>query len=406
MNPESLIMLGRGENSIFEAYNDLKTQYPNIRPIPVIASIQDEERMRAVFEKHRPTVVFHAAAHKHVPLMEAHPTEAILNNVFGTKNIANLSMRYSVKKFVQISTDKVVNPTSIMGASKRIAEMVIQAKAFMSRTEFVAVRFGNVLGSRGSVVPTMKRLIEQGMPVQVTDPEMTRYFMTIPEAVGLVLQAGSMGKSGEVFVLDMGSPVKILDLAKNLIRLSGKVPDRDIPIEIVGRRPGEKLHEELMTAEEGIGATRHERIFVSQVDRMTPAEYHATINDLRMAVKISNDDWIRWILKCAIPTYQPLEGVPVPTDEEIQLWRKSAIGSPDGVNANGTASNVRVVNSDLSNTGVTSGNGVSANHGEESGNGAKASHLALSGNGATEGNGNGAGKMASKRVEESASPHD
>ncbi|MBW3625757.1 MAG: polysaccharide biosynthesis protein, partial [Armatimonadetes bacterium] len=264
MAPDTLILLGRGENSIHEAMLDLRS-LPGITPIPVIASVEDPTRLRTVFEKYRPTVVFHAAAHKHVPYMEAHPEEAIKNNVFGTRNVVDLADEYGVKKFVLISTDKAVNPTSVMGASKRLAEMVIQAKARFSTTEYVAVRFGNVLGSRGSVVPTMQRQIEKGGPITVTHPEMTRYFMTIPEAVQLVLQAASMGRSGEVFVLDMGQPVKIIDLARNLIRLSGRVPDRDIAINIIGARPGEKLHEELMTNdEESVLSTQHSRIFVTR----------------------------------------------------------------------------------------------------------------------------------------------
>jgi FlaA1/EpsC-like NDP-sugar epimerase len=305
MHPESLIMLGRGENSIFESVAEVKSM-SSIEPIPIIASVQDVARMRAVFEKYRPTVVFHAAAHKHVPLMEACPVEAIANNVFGTRIVANLADEYGASKFVLISTDKAVNPKSVMGASKRLAEVVIQSKAESSRTEFVAVRFGNVLGSRGSVVPTMQRQIQRGGPVCVTDPEMTRYFMTIPEAVQLVLQAGAMGRNGQIFVLDMGTPVRIIDLARNLIRLSGKVPGKDIAIKIIGPRPGEKLHEELMTAEEGVAATRHSRIFVTngQSGNISRAELSQLLNDMEKAIRSSDDDTIRYILGRALPSME------------------------------------------------------------------------------------------------------
>ncbi|HEY3283978.1 MAG TPA: nucleoside-diphosphate sugar epimerase/dehydratase [Armatimonadota bacterium] len=306
MGPEVLIMLGRGENSIFEAIHELQAT-SKVKAIPVIASVQDKDRMRAVFETFRPTLVLHAAAHKHVPLMEAFPTEAIQTNVLGTRNIVNLSDEFGVKKMVLISTDKAVNPSSIMGASKRLAEMVLQAKSTVSQTEFVAVRFGNVLGSRGSVVPTMQRQIQRGGPVTVTHPDMTRYFMTIPEAVQLVLQAGAIGRSGEVFVLDMGSPVKIMDLARNLIRLSGRVPGRDIAIEFVGPRPGEKLHEDLMTAEEGVTATRHKRLAIAkgQVSRLSLAEFTQILSELEEAVRSADDEKIRRLLPRAIPTYTP-----------------------------------------------------------------------------------------------------
>ncbi len=315
MKPKQLIMLGRGENSIFEALYDLKAKLTQpdgsllLDPIPVIASVEDEVRMRAVFDTYRPTVVFHAAAHKHVPLMEAHPCEAIQNNVLGTRNVINLSDEFKVKKFVLISTDKAVNPTSVMGASKRIAEMTMQAKAAHSETVFVAVRFGNVLGSRGSVVPTMKKQIERGGPVTVTHPDMTRFFMIIPEAVLLVLQAAAIGNNGEVFVLDMGSPVRIMDLARNLIRLSGKIPDKDIEIKIVGMRPGEKLHEELMTAEEGVNATQYSRISVTkgQVGQLSRAELSQILRDFETAVLTSDSIHVRRLLWRAIPTYYPDE---------------------------------------------------------------------------------------------------
>ncbi|MGL5641850.1 MAG: UDP-N-acetylglucosamine 4,6-dehydratase family protein, partial [Paraclostridium sp.] len=230
----------------------------------VIASIREEKRMDEIFNKYRPDAVFHAAAHKHVPLMEKSPSEAIKNNIFGTRNVATLADKYKVKRFVLISTDKAVNPTNIMGATKRAAEMIIQTMNEKSETEFVAVRFGNVLGSNGSVIPLFKKQIEEGGPVTITHPDIIRYFMTIPEAVQLVIQAGAMAKGGEIFVLDMGDPVKIVDLADNLIRLSGFEPNVDIKIKFTGLRPGEKLYEELLMSEEGLTNTDHKKIFIGK----------------------------------------------------------------------------------------------------------------------------------------------
>ncbi len=259
-----LVLLGHGENSIYQIHKELKRNYPHLPLLPIIADVQDSQRINAIFSKYQPQVVFHAAAHKHVPLMEHNPTEAIKNNIFGTKNLAEAAHKYQAERFVLISTDKAVNPTSVMGATKRFAEMVVQSISRTSSTRFVAVRFGNVLGSRGSVVPLFQEQIAQGGPVTVTHPDMTRYFMTIPEAVSLVIQAGAMGAGGEVFVLDMGDPVKIVDLARDLISLSGLKPDQDIKIDYVGIRPGEKLYEELLTAEEGTDATQHKRIFIAR----------------------------------------------------------------------------------------------------------------------------------------------
>lgn len=261
--PETLILLGRGENSIYEINKELQVKYPHLSRHAVVADVRDTARMDEVFARYRPTVVFHAAAHKHVPLMEDAPCEAVKNNVFGTRNVAALADKHGVKRFLLISTDKAVNPTSIMGASKRLAEFTIQEMAKQSKTKYCAVRFGNVLGSRGSVVPLFSEQIAQGGPVTVTHAEMTRYFMTIPEAVSLVIQAGAMGDSGEIFVLDMGEPVKIIDLAQHMVRLSGYEPGIDIKIEVTGLRPGEKLYEELFTASEGTRATKHERIFIA-----------------------------------------------------------------------------------------------------------------------------------------------
>ena len=262
--PKSLILLGHGENDIFEVNIELQEAFSKLRAIPIIADIRNSERIDWVFSSHKPDVVFHTAAHKHVPLMESNPHEAIHNNVFGTWNLASAAQRYGVERFVLISTDKAVNPMSVMGCSKRAAELLIQALAKRSKTKFMAVRFGNVLGSRGSVIPLFKRQIKRGGPITVTHPDMVRYFMTIPEAVQLVIQAAAMGQGGEVFILDMGEPVRIIDLARDLVRLSGLDPDYDIEIRFTGVRPGEKIVEELITAEEGTSTTAHERIFIAR----------------------------------------------------------------------------------------------------------------------------------------------
>jgi len=263
-NPKKLIILDNYENNLYWISNELINKYPNLCIEAVVANIRDYDRMDELFRIYMPDIVYHAAAHKHVPLMENHPSEAIKNNVFGTWNVSHCADKYGVERFVLISTDKAVNPTNVMGATKRIAEMIIQALNNKSKTEFVAVRFGNVLGSNGSVIPLFKKQIDLGGPVTVTHAEVTRFFMTIPEAVSLVLQAAAMAKGGEIFVLDMGQPVKIIDLAKNMIRLSGYKPNEDIMIEITGLRPGEKLYEELLMNEEGLKATKNNKIFVAQ----------------------------------------------------------------------------------------------------------------------------------------------
>ncbi len=259
-----LLLLGHGENSIYQIHKELRQNFPRLALVPLIADIQDRPRIDEIFANHKPQVVFHAAAYKHVPLMEHNPVAAIKNNIFGTRHVVEAANKYRAECFVLISTDKAVNPYSVMGATKRFAEMLVQSTNLISASRFVAVRFGNVLGSRGSVVPLFKEQIARGGPVTVTHPDMTRYLMTIPEAVSLVIQAGSMGKGGEVFVLDMGAPVKIVDLARDMIILSGLKPDQDIRIEYTGIRPGEKLFEELLTAEEGIGTTQHQRIFIAR----------------------------------------------------------------------------------------------------------------------------------------------
>lgn len=262
--PANLLLLGHGENSIYTIEMELRKKFPGLNIVTVIADVQDRTRMMDVFRCHNPQVVFHAAAHKHVPLMERNPSEAIKNNVFGTRNVADCADKFVAERFVMISSDKAVNPTSVMGATKRIAEMYVQSLNTTSETKFSVVRFGNVLGSRGSVIPAFKEQIAAGGPVTVTHPEMVRYFMTIPEAVQLVIQSGSFAIGGEVFILDMGEPVKILTLAEDLITLSGYEPYKDIDITFSGIRPGEKLYEELLTDEENLSSTQNDRIFIGR----------------------------------------------------------------------------------------------------------------------------------------------
>lgn len=262
--PREMLLLGRGENSIFSIVEELKRRPEPVKLTAIIADIRDHKRLYHIFEKHHPQVVFHAAAHKHVPLMEDNVSEAIKNNIGGTRNLAYLADEFAVENFVLVSTDKAVNPTSVMGATKRVAELIVQDIAAKSKTKFGAVRFGNVLASRGSVIPIWRKQIEMGGPVTVTHPDATRYFMLIPEAAQLIIQAGALGTNGDVFVLDMGKPIKIQDLAHDLIRLSGLRPGNDIEIKFVGLRPGEKLYEELLTAEEGLTATTFKKIFVGR----------------------------------------------------------------------------------------------------------------------------------------------
>ena len=264
-SPEKIVLVGHGEFSIYTIDMELREKYgqTDIEIIPVIGDVQDRERMFEIVEQHQPTIMYHAAAHKHVPLMEYNPHEAVKNNIIGTKNVAEAADTYNVGTFVLVSTDKAVNPTNVMGATKRLAEMVIQGLAQTSQTKFVAVRFGNVLGSRGSVIPLFKKQIENGGPVRVTHPDMTRYFMTIPEASRLVVQAGTLAHGGEIFVLDMGEPVKIVDLAKNLIKLSGYT-EVEIPIEFSGIRPGEKMFEELLGEDEVLPGEVYEKIYVGR----------------------------------------------------------------------------------------------------------------------------------------------
>ncbi|MBQ8323083.1 MAG: polysaccharide biosynthesis protein [Clostridia bacterium] len=302
-NPETLIILDIYENSVYELERELRTAYPELHLLTLIASVRDKKKMRDVFEKYRPQIVFHAAAHKHVPLMETSPNEAVKNNVFGTLNVAKCADEFGVETFVQISTDKAVNPTNIMGATKRICEMIVQTIGRHSKnTKFVAVRFGNVLGSNGSVIPLFKKQIAEGGPVTVTHKDIIRYFMTIPEAVSLVLQAGAYAKGGQIFVLDMGEPVRIYDLARNLIKLSGYEPEKDIEIVCTGLRPGEKLYEERLMEEEGLQKTPNGLINIAQPIEVDERNFWDTLDVLYEHAYAESDDMKRCV-KDLVPTY-------------------------------------------------------------------------------------------------------
>ncbi len=300
--PKKLIIFDIYENSTYDIQLELKRKYPSLDLTALIGSVRDWDRLNMIFEKYKPEIVYHAAAHKHVPLMEDSPNEAIKNNVFGTFNVVQMSDKFKVKKFVLISTDKAVNPTNIMGASKRICEMIVQNYNKYSKTEFVAVRFGNVLGSNGSVIPLFKKQIENGGPVTVTHPDIIRYFMTIPEAVSLVLQAGASAKGGEIFVLDMGEPVKILTLAENLIRLSGFEPYTEIGIKFTGLRPGEKLYEELLMNEEGLQATDNKLIHIGRPIEFDEDKFFSVLSKMKHCMADDDVD-MRSFVKEIVPTY-------------------------------------------------------------------------------------------------------
>ena len=302
--PGKLLIVDIYENGAYELQMELNRYYPEADVRVLIASVRDYDRLECIFKKYSPDVIYHAAAHKHVPLMEYSPNEAVKNNCKGTLNMVKLADKYSVKRFVLISTDKAVRPTNVMGATKRICEMIVQTYNRRSQTEFVAVRFGNVLGSNGSVIPLFLKQIESGGPVTLTHREITRFFMTVSEAVSLVLQAGLMAKGGEIFVLDMGQPVKIYDLAVNLIRMKGFVPDRDIKIEIVGLRPGEKLYEELLMAEEGLESTPNDLIFIGKPIDIDQEEFLNQLDGL-IAVAETNSDHIKEEIEKVCDTYAP-----------------------------------------------------------------------------------------------------
>ena len=306
--PRSLILLDHSENGLFHINLELEGKWSEVEIDLVMADIRDRGKMEKVFRRWKPEVVFHAAAHKHVPMMEYHPDEAVMNNIIGTKNVAELAERCGAERVVMISTDKAINPTSVMGASKRVAEMVVKDLGSKSNTKFVAVRFGNVLESNGSVVPMFKRQIAEGGPITVTDREVKRYFMTLPEASQLVIQAGALGRGGEVFVLDMGEPIKVLDLAKELIRLSGLEIDEDIEIKIVGLRPGEKLFEELLTAEERsgvLGNSWHKKIFIAKVEEVDGKKLGKDVKELEVLAREMDSEGIVRKLQEMVPSYQP-----------------------------------------------------------------------------------------------------
>ena len=304
--PKQLIIVDIYENNAYDIQLELKHDYPQLNLETMIASVRNTDKVNDLFKKYHPDIVYHAAAHKHVPLMEDSPNEAVKNNVFGTLNVARACDQYKTKRMILISTDKAVNPTNVMGATKRMCEMIVQTINKQSQTEFVAVRFGNVLGSNGSVIPLFKKQIKAGGPVTVTHPDIIRYFMTIPEAVSLVLQAGAYAKGGEIFILDMGKPVKIADMARNLIKLSGYEPDIDIKIEYTGLRPGEKLYEELLMKEEGLQDTPNKLIHIGKPIELDEDSLFDRLNHLKdEAYKETND--IRTLIKEIVPTYQPKE---------------------------------------------------------------------------------------------------
>lgn len=308
--PSKLVIVDIYENNLYDIEQELKFNYPDMKIDAIVASVREKHRLNEIFEQYHPYLVFHAAAHKHVPLMETSPLEAIKNNVFGTYNTVKCADEYGVKRFILISTDKAVNPTNIMGATKRLCELIIQAKNKVSKTEYAAVRFGNVLGSNGSVVPLFKKQIAKGGPVTVTHKEITRFFMTIPEAVSLVLQAMSGAKGGEIFVLDMGEPVKIYDMAVKLIKLSGLEPDVDIQIKVTGLRPGEKLYEELLMAEEGLTETKHDKIHVARPSDIDMEKLEANLAKLQHLLDNANNeqkDEIKDVISEVVPTYRNLE---------------------------------------------------------------------------------------------------
>ena len=302
--PNRLIVFDIYENNVYDLQQELIKELPNLNADYLIGSVRNEHRLDRVFETYRPDMVFHAAAHKHVPLMEMSPNEAIKNNVFGTYNTARMADKYGTDTFVLISTDKAVNPTNIMGASKRRCEMVIQMMSRHSKTKFVAVRFGNVLGSNGSVVQLFKKQIAQGGPLTVTHPDIIRYFMTIPEAVQLVLQAGAYAKGGEIFILDMGEPVKIMDLARNMIRLSGYTPDEDIKIKITGLRPGEKLYEEMLMKEEGLQDTANNKIHIGKPILFDDKVFIRNLEELQKTAEMDSEDIKKQVARM-VPTYHP-----------------------------------------------------------------------------------------------------
>ncbi|MBC5805433.1 MAG: polysaccharide biosynthesis protein [Candidatus Eremiobacter antarcticus] len=340
LNPKLLLLLGHGENSLFAIEEELRLKYEFERTRIILADVADSARIRNVFSTYRPHVVFHAAAHKHVPIVESNVCEAVRNNILGTHVVALAAAAAGAAKFVLLSTDKAVNPTSVMGATKRLSEIISQSFMNQTSTEFVTVRFGNVLESRGSVIPTFKRQIENGGPVTITHRDMQRYFMTIPEAVSLVLEAMAIGRDGQVLVLDMGKPVNILGLAETLITLSGLTPYRDISIVETGIRPGEKLFEEILTSHEGMSTTSHERLFIAQQERIEYNRLALGLNTLENAVRTGEQKVIVDVLKEFVPTYQPgqhfIDEPGIPTDA-----KRSSLEMPVEQRSNGRAASMR-----------------------------------------------------------------
>lgn len=316
--PRQIILFDIYENSVYDIEQEIKSKYPELHVIVLIGSICNRKTLEDIFSKYHPNIVYHAAAHKHVPLMESSPHEAVNNNVFGTLELVRVADQFCVERFVLISSDKAVNPTNIMGATKRICEMMIQYYNMISKTDYVAVRFGNVLGSNGSVVPLFHKQIENGGPVTVTHPDIIRYFMTIPEAVSLVLEAGVFAKGGEIFVLDMGEPVKILDLAEKMIRLSGYVPYKEIKIKFTGLRPGEKLYEELLMGEEGLKSTSNKMIYIGKPIKMDYQHFFEQLDELKKMANDPSSD-IRKVIKKIVVTYSPLESKEDLSDNGIIL---------------------------------------------------------------------------------------
>lgn len=318
LNPELLILFGRGENSLYHIDMELRESDPQLNRELIIGDIRDNSKVFQITKRYRPHIIFHAAAHKHVKFMEIHPDEAVKNNILGTKNLIDAAIKHQVEAFILVSSDKSVNPTSVYGASKRVTEKLIQCKANRNGTKFIAVRFGNVIGSRASVLPNFKRQIAKGGPVTVTHREATRYFMTIPEAVQLLIQAGAMGNGGEILMLDMGEPIKILDLARDLIRLSGLELDKDIKIAFTGLEPGEKLYEELLTPQEGVTATKHQRIFVAQLENIAEEQLLSQIGELSQSAEALDTDGIIAKLQDLVPTYKPNRAFIASTDRDNQ----------------------------------------------------------------------------------------
>jgi FlaA1/EpsC-like NDP-sugar epimerase len=334
--PSTIVLLGHGENSIFDILNELRFNYPDIRFVPVIADVRDRARIISVVAKHRPRAIFHAAAHKHVPLMEENVVEAVTNNVIGTRNMVDAAVEAQTEHFVLISTDKAVRPTSVMGASKRVAELIVQHAALKHNRNFVSVRFGNVLGSRGSVVPTFLRQIRAGGPVTVTHPEMRRFFMTIPEAVQLVLQAGALGRGGEVFLLDMGEPIKVVDLAMDLIRLSGLIVGTDIEVKFTGMRPGEKLYEEMFFTGEAVIPTEHPKILRAR-NGILPDSVVRRMDTLVHATTVrSTEEEIRALLRSLVPDFHTHPAPPPIRGDEGEVEEPAKRGRMAGANSGET----------------------------------------------------------------------